>query len=67
MTDAEFNRQRLAIRRVLRMTDRFLAKEQQSLLVTDGKGLMTWGEIRRHLTAAINSDVLRKPRRNKSR
>jgi hypothetical protein len=65
MTDAEFNRQRLAIRRVLRMTDRFLAKEKQSLLVTDGRGLMTWAEIRRHVRAAIDSDLLSAPKRTR--
>ncbi len=46
--------ERLAVRRVLKMVDKFLATEKQSLLVTDGRGLMTWGEIRAHITAAIS-------------
>lgn len=58
---ASLDEQRVAIRRVLRMTDRFLARQKQDLLATDGKGLMTWGEVRQHVRAAIDSDLLRRP------
>lgn len=42
-------------RRVLRMTDRYLAKQRQDLLVTEGRGLMTWGEIRHHIKSALKN------------
>jgi hypothetical protein len=43
-----------AYRRVLRLVNGYLKKERQSLLVTDGRGLMTWGEIRHHVQAALS-------------
>lgn len=45
-----------AYRRVLRLVDGYLRKEKQSLLVTDGRGLMTWGEIRLHIREALALD-----------
>ena len=43
----------LAYRRVLRLTNVYLRKQKQDLLVTDGRGLMTWGEIRHHIREEI--------------
>lgn len=41
-----------AMRRVLRLVDGYLAKQDPNELTTDGRGLMTWGEIRQHVQAA---------------
>jgi len=49
-------------RRVLRMVNSYLGKQKQDLLVTDGRGLMTWGEIRLHIRESL---ALRHPIRNK--
>jgi hypothetical protein len=46
-------------KRVLRLVDAYLRKEKQDLLVTDGRGLMTWGEIRQHVKGAIALKVKR--------
>lgn len=43
---------RLAVRRVLAMVDRFLKLDDQDTLRTDGRGLMNYREIRRHVRAA---------------
>lgn len=43
----------LAYRRVLRLVNSYLKRQRADLLVTDGRGLMTWGEIRYHITAAL--------------
>ena len=48
------------LKRVLRLVDGFLSKEKQSLLVTDGRNLMTWEEIRQHVKAAKKIKLLRK-------
>ena len=40
-------------RRVLRLVDRYIRKEKADLLITDGKGLMTWGEIRFHIKEVL--------------
>lgn len=40
------------LRRVLRLVDGYLARQDQDVLLTDGRGLMTWGEIRNHIEAA---------------
>ena len=42
-----------AYRRVLKLTRSYIWRQRQDLLVTDGRGIMTWGEIRRHITEAI--------------
>lgn len=42
-------------RRVLRLADGYLAKQKQELLVTDGSGLMTWGDIRQHIQACLKN------------
>lgn len=42
-------------RRVLRMVDRYLKSQRQDLLVTEGRGLMTWGEIRHHIKSALKN------------
>jgi hypothetical protein len=46
-------------RRLLRLTDRYIARQKGSLLVTDGRGLMTWGEIRRHIKEALSMTVIK--------
>jgi hypothetical protein len=48
----------LAYRRVLRLVNGYLGKQKQDLLLTDGKGLMTWGEIRAHVNAALEMKVI---------
>jgi hypothetical protein len=48
----------LAYRRVLRLVNGYLGKQKQDLLLTDGKGLMTWGEIRAHINAALEMKVI---------
>jgi hypothetical protein len=53
------NEERLAVRRVLEMTNRYLKRQNQDLLVTEGRGLMTWGEIREHIKAATATKFLR--------
>lgn len=40
------------LKRVLRFVDGFLRKESQTVLLTDGRNLMTWQEIRQHILAA---------------
>ena len=40
-------------RRVLRLTDRYLRRQKQDLLITDGRSLMTWGEIRQHIRESL--------------
>lgn len=42
-----------AMRRVLRLIDRVLALQNEYALTTDGRGLITWAELRRHVRAAI--------------
>lgn len=44
--------EKAAVRRVLRMVDGYLARQPQDTLLTDGRGLMTWGEIRLHVRGA---------------
>ena len=44
---------RLAIRRVLKLVDGYLSTQDQDLLLAWRDGLMTWGEIRQHVQAAI--------------
>jgi hypothetical protein len=56
---SSLDEQRIAVRRVLQMVNRFLRRQRDSLLVTDGKGLMTWGEIREHVKAAAACEFLR--------
>jgi len=41
-----------AMRRVLKLADSYIRVQKQDLLITDGLGLMTWGEIRAHIKAA---------------
>jgi hypothetical protein len=45
-------------RRVLKMLDRHLAKQPQLVLVTDGKSLMTWRELREHITGALKLKIV---------
>lgn len=40
-------------KRVLRFVNAYLRVQKQDLLVTDGRSLMTWGEIREHVKQAI--------------
>lgn len=43
-----------AIRRVLELVDGYIREQpSQHTLMSDGKGLMTWAELRPHLRAAI--------------
>lgn len=46
-------------KRVLRLTDRYLAKQKADLLVTDGRGLMTWAEIRQHIRESLMLGIVR--------
>jgi hypothetical protein len=50
-----------AYRRVLKMVNGFLKVQKQDLLVTDGRGLMTWKEIRYHINAVLRMKI--KPER----
>jgi hypothetical protein len=54
-----------AMRRVLRLVDGYLAKQDQDKLTTDGRGLMTWGEIRHHVRSAAALRVERPRRRRR--
>lgn len=38
-----------AIDRVLRFVDSFLEKQHQATLITNGRSLLTWGELREHI------------------
>lgn len=49
----------LAYRRVLRLVNAYLGRQKQDLLVTDGRGLMTWGEIRYHVREALRLPIPR--------
>ena len=49
-----------AMKRVLRLVDGYLARQEQNALITDGRGLMTWGEIRHHVVSASKLRVRRK-------
>lgn len=48
-----------AYRAVLRLVNAYLGKQQQDLMVTDGRGLMTWGEIRHHVKSVLALKVQR--------
>lgn len=53
-------REAIAIyKRVLRMTDKYLAKQKADLLVTDGRGLMTWAEVRQHIQESLKLCIVR--------
>ena len=43
-----------AYRRVLRLVNVYLRKQRQDLLVTDGRGFQTWGEIRSHIQGSLS-------------
>ena len=43
-----------AYRRVLRLVNVYLRKQRQDLLVTDGRGYQTWGEIRSHIQGSLS-------------
>lgn len=45
---------RLAVRRVLRLVDGYLSTRDQSELIAYDGGMMTWGELRQHVKAALN-------------
>ena len=51
LTDAE---RIIVLRRVLRLADSFLAKQPQKTLTTNGRSLMTWGEVREHIAGALS-------------
>jgi hypothetical protein len=53
-----------AYRRVLRLVNTYLGKQRQDLLVTDGRELMTWGEIRIHIRESLS---LQHPLKNSKR
>lgn len=40
------------VRDVLTLVDGYLATQPQDALTTDGRGLMTWAELRQHLAGA---------------
>ena len=44
-------------RRVLKLVNGYLKAERQGLLATDGRGLMTWGEVRHHVQCALSMRV----------
>jgi hypothetical protein len=46
-------------KRVLRLVDKYLARQKQDLLVTDGRGLMTWKEIRSHIQESLKLKIVR--------
>lgn len=46
-------------KRVLRLVNSYIYRQRQDLLITDGRGLMTWGEIRKHVKEAIALKVKR--------
>lgn len=54
-----------AYKRVLRMVNGYLRIQKQDLLVTDGRGLMTWKEIRYHISGALNMRIKRTRRSTK--
>lgn len=46
-------------KRVLRFVDGFLSKENQTMLITNGRSLMTYAEVRSHIKAALKLEVRR--------
>jgi hypothetical protein len=44
-------------RRVLRLANAYIGRQRQSLLVTDGRALMTWGEIRLHIRESLSLKI----------
>lgn len=46
--------ERAAYRKVLRLVDGYLAKQPQRVLQTDGRGWMTWAEVRYHIKLALS-------------
>ena len=52
-------------RRVLRLVDGYLGKDDQESLRTDGKGLMTYGELRQYIKAALDLSTSPNPRRGR--
>lgn len=55
----DLNEERRAVRRVLVMVNNFVKQQDADTLTTDGKGLMTWGELREHIELAMNTTYLR--------
>jgi len=46
-------------RRVLRLANAYIRRQKQDLLITDGRGLMTWGEVRSHIQACLGVKIKR--------
>jgi hypothetical protein len=46
------------IKRVLTLVDGYLSKQPQDLLLGWDGGIMTYGELRKHLNAALKTKVL---------
>jgi hypothetical protein len=46
-----------AQRRVLRLLAGYIGKQDQATLTTDGRGFMTWGELRHHALSAARLRV----------
>lgn len=48
-----------AIKRVLKLVDGYLSTQDQDLALAWDGGIMTYGELRRHLHAALKTKVLK--------
>jgi hypothetical protein len=57
--------ERKAIKRTLKMINTLLDNFEESTLMAVGGGLMTYGEIRRHVKSAMNFDYLKPKNRKK--
>ena len=49
----------IVYRRVLRLADAYIKRQEQDMLITDGKGLMTWREIRQHIRESLALKITR--------
>lgn len=47
-------------RRVLRFARGYIRKQKPDLLITDGKGLMTWAEVNYHIRGALALKISQK-------
>lgn len=45
-------------RRVLKLVDGYLAKQQQGTLISNGRGMMTFAELRQHIKGALSLKIV---------
>ena len=51
--------ERKAVKRVLRLVDGYLSTQQSGMLLSYNGRIMTWGELRLHVQAAMKVGILK--------